>query len=523
LHPRTAISNDWPEEFAYPFAEPPGGSIDVQLTPGEYEPAAFTIHALEQLPEVQVRISDPTGSSGTVPSGDIDARLVKYWYQSARDTIYTRGKRVMLPELLVHDDELVKVDREERKNLLRLDQGGQAFYLDITTPSGLLPASAHFEDAAELKPFRMAAGENRHIWLTVHARPELPAGRYVGSVTIDVEGIPCGELRLGIEVLPFRLPGPLLEYAIYYRGTLSDARPGVGDGPKTREQYSLELENMLRHGIQYPTVYDGGATYREALRIRRHIGFPTDKALLLGTGTGTPRTATAIRDLENRVRHQVAELRKLNYRRVYFYGREELRKEQWLEERPVWAAVHRGGGRIISAVYKDAVDYVGDLLDLANISQKPNPPLAERWHALGQEVYNYGNPQSGMEEPATFRRNYGFQLLCAGYDGAMPYAYQHGFGANIWNDFDHATFRDHVFAYPTSRGVVDTMAWEGFREAVDDVRYAAALQELGDMSQEKRRKRLCEGYEPRMEASALRAEIIREMEAVQRRKSSTGG
>ena len=36
-------------------------------------------------------------------------------------------------------------------------------------------------------------------------------------------------------------------------------------------------------------------------------------------------------------------------------------------------------------------------------------------------------------------------------------------------------FRDHVFAYPTSNGVIDTIQWEGWREGVDDTRYLATL------------------------------------------------
>ena len=36
-------------------------------------------------------------------------------------------------------------------------------------------------------------------------------------------------------------------------------------------------------------------------------------------------------------------------------------------------------------------------------------------------------------------------------------------------------YRDHVFAYPTTNGVIDTIQWEGFREGVDDTRYVASL------------------------------------------------
>ena len=64
--------------------------------------------------------------------------------------------------------------------------------------------------------------------------------------------------------------------------------------------------------------------------------------------------------------------------------------------------------------------------------------------------------------------------LKAGYDGTMDYAYQHYFG-HAWNDFDGPEHRDHIFAYPTVDGVIDTAQWEGFREGVDDVRYISTL------------------------------------------------
>jgi hypothetical protein len=60
----------------------------------------------------------------------------------------------------------------------------------------------------------------------------------------------------------------------------------------------------------------------------------------------------------------------------------------------------------------------------------------------------------------------------------MDFAYQYPFGQSIWNDFDDGTtprYRDHVFAYPTSNGVIDTIQWEGWREGVDDTRYVATL------------------------------------------------
>lgn len=86
-------------------------------------------------------------------------------------------------------------------------------------------------------------------------------------------------------------------------------------------------------------------------------------------------------------------------------------------------------------------------------------------------------PKCGVEEPETYRRNYGLLLWQKDYDGAMDWAYQGGFGS-IWNDFDNPNWRDHVFAYPTIDGVIDTIQWEGWREGVNDIRYLTTLLDL---------------------------------------------
>ena len=52
----------------------------------------------------------------------------------------------------------------------------------------------------------------------------------------------------------------------------------------------------------------------------------------------------------------------------------------------------------------------------------------------------------------------------------MNYAYQDSMGT-LWVDDDHKHYRDLAFVYPTIDGIVGTIAWEAFREAVDDTRY----------------------------------------------------
>jgi hypothetical protein len=56
---------------------------------------------------------------------------------------------------------------------------------------------------------------------------------------------------------------------------------------------------------------------------------------------------------------------------------------------------------------------------------------------------------------------------------AMAYYFSYG---NTWNDFDESA-RDQNVVYPTADGVIDTIQWEGLREARDDVRYVNTLED----------------------------------------------
>jgi hypothetical protein len=164
------------------------------------------------------------------------------------------------------------------------------------------------------------------------------------------------------------------------------------------------------------------------------------------------------------------------YTSTYFYGIDEAMGSKVTAQRTAWQTVHNNGGKMYVAGDKDLIDLVPDLLDLVVLGGSPDTTQVARWHSYGKRIYSYGDPQAGIENPEIYRKNYGVALWNAGYDGTMPFAYQHKY-EDIWNDFDslESHFRDHVFAYPTSNGVIDTIQWEGFREGVDDTRYVASL------------------------------------------------
>jgi hypothetical protein len=243
---------------------------------------------------------------------------------------------------------------------------------------------------------------------------------------------------------------------------------------------------MKDHGVAYPTLNQwyseadpDNPALKLALTLRNKTGLPTDKIYLLDFLTGNSTDSTVLSKLERDVTGWKRITSQYGYQNIYVYGKDEAAGDVLRSERTAWQTVHKAGGKVYAAVAGNtgAVTVVGDLLDVAVFAGPLNATQAALWHNNGKKIFSYANPQAGVEDPLMYRRNYGFALWNAGYDGTMNFPYQHNYGQSIWNDFDSASthFRDHVFAYPTSDGVIDTIEWEGWREGVDDTRYLASL------------------------------------------------
>ena len=90
-----------------------------------------------------------------------------------------------------------------------------------------------------------------------------------------------------------------------------------------------------------------------------------------------------------------------------------------------------------------------------------------------------------MENPDVYRRWEGLARYKANYDGSFNYKLYTQLHptlyekqkVNTWNDSTSKSFRSFNMIYLTRNGPIDTIAWEGFREAIDDVRYATLLKQ----------------------------------------------
>lgn len=429
----------------------PGPTMTLTACPGEYESASFGIFALQNLNGIKVTASDLTGPAGTVPASALDLRVVKVWYQAGRNVGF-QNLKLLTPELLLKDDSLVQIDEKRQINILKMDKDAM-------------------RDADVLQPFAVPANTFKQCWLTIQVPADAKAGVYRGTITIAPDAGAAFAQPVELTVLPFTLDEPKIICSIYYRGRLHKGKPVCNSERKTEEQLLAELKDMVAHGVTNPTVYQGlGPDLERYFQLRQEAGMRGGPLLFLGGSN--PDNAKSV----------IALARKYGFTDVYFYGIDERSGDELRAQRAWYDRIHAAGGKVFVAGYKDSYEIMGDVLDLPIFAHRPDVAMGEAYHAMGHLIGSYANPQGGVEEPETYRRNYGLGLWKTGYDCACTYAYQHSFG-HSWDDYDHVRYRDHEMAYPTVNGVIPTIQWEGYREGYDDLRYLATLENLANKHQ----------------------------------------
>jgi len=459
-----AITNERVIPRRWPTHVQPGRTMKLTACPDEYESGSFGIYALADLKGLGLRVTDLEGPAGTVPAGAVDLRVVKVWYQGGRSSWFTHSK-LLTPELLLKDDGLVRIDEDRQVNILKMDPD-------------------QIRDAEALQPFEVPEETIKQCWVTVHVPPGQKAGTYQGAIHITPAVGAAAMLPVELRVLPFELDEPKIICSMYYRAHLGASTPQVTSEVKTEQQLLAEFKDMRAHGLLHPNVYQGperreDGTYdfsllQRYLDLRQQAGLQGGPLLMVGVGVGS----------EPELLEQTIALAQRNgFSDVYFMAGDEQRGDALRAQRPLFQQVHEAGGKVFVACFGDAYSIVGDLLDLP-IFLGLDAALGQAFHTAGQLIGSYGNPQGGVEEPETYRRQYGLKLWKAGYDCACTYAYQHSFG-QAWDDYDFPSFRDHHMAYPTVNGVIPTIQWEGYREGYDDLRYLSTLENLIEKAQER--------------------------------------
>ena len=205
-----------------------GGELSLAGCRGEYESESLAIYARQELKNLQLEISDLRCANQVLPKSSFEPFVVKCWYQAGRDVMFHDGVKRFVPELLLKDDALVRVDTQNETNHVRsTEESGGTGYLPASGKDPKELEQLRPVDAATLQPLTIPGETVKQFWLTLHIPDNAVGGTYTGTVRLSASGIKTVEVPISVTVHDFELAYPRMVYSIYYPGKLS-AEPTEG-------------------------------------------------------------------------------------------------------------------------------------------------------------------------------------------------------------------------------------------------------------------------------------------------------
>lgn len=481
---------------------------------GEYEPVSFVVVPHRSVDRFELKISDLKNGKNTIPSSAVDAKVVKCWYQAgtAWYSYFADGnRRELVPELLLNDETLIRVDREKKENFLRVDGKYEWIsYPKSEAKEAFNYLTAKVSDGRTLQPVTLTKNENKQFWLTVKVPKDIPDGIYNGTVGLFADGKKAGELALSVKVLPFELPMPKTYYDLtkpylvtIYGSGIYDLGYRLGMERETLDFLQMKIyEDLLAHNVfncrsdltlaRQKDRKLAVERLKHELEMLKKAGFVTKPLLSLGWSfpLGNYAKAEVDQEFKNRI-DELAQIFQevLGHHDVYITSWDEAPESFMVTMRKfseysaskglkLWVTTHKGR----------QFNRAGYVIDYANHGGHMDPEEVAAWHSIGAKVSSYAGPHTGPENPDVFRRLEGLARYKKNYDGSYNYKLYSQLHptlykrqkSNVWNDFMDNEFRGFNLIYPTAGGPIDTLAWEGYREGIDDVRYATLLKQLAD-------------------------------------------
>ena len=480
-----------------------GGTVRIRLARDEYEPGSFVVKASADLGKVKFELGEFKREEGkgkreegnvTFPKDELDLKFVKVWYQNRNGWFSYFGDTgfKLIPELLVNDEDLIRVDTAKEANYARLlgadgkvterwinppRQMNRRYYNHHRATYTFQPMKADFRDAKTLQPVNLPKDGYRQFFLTVHAAKDAVPGIYRGEVKVGGRG----SVLVEIEVLPFELPAPrsyleptkdFFVSSYNYLRISHIMEENGGDRELAKRQLEAILRDQVKHGQNMHWGLGDNADFDTIFGAMKKAGMRTD---VISAGGVASRRLTP-----DELAAHAKRLRKFYDEKApgakVFLGFGDEPGQKWLTaSRPIFDAYRREGFSFVIAGTDNVFHKAGYIYDWLNANTDPadgaKPAL---WNTIGAaHVAWYSTMHVGPENPAFNRRQNGMAAYLSNYSALCNYAHHLG-----PYDDDSTTYKPMVFAYGVYDGVLDTLQWEGFREGIDDIRYATLLVSL---------------------------------------------
>ncbi len=418
--------------FIYPDSVPkePERTLSgrIVMTPGEYEPFQFALRALKDFGQLSAEVV------GGTPKGlDVDLR----WVECAP-----------------------------------VRNGGSRSTKFRVQPNRLWPREV-FPTCA------VKAGQTQAWWAIVKAADELEAKTYPVKIAVKDAGKPVAEFALDVTVLPFRLPKQTGRSFLMTPSNLVDD-----------EDILAELAEHGQNGIsafnEFQPVSDGkvdfGVWDAYFASLKRH-GIASAFFWYLGN----PRSGNSVKagvgqekflEILKAIHQRVSDGR---YPKLFCLSIDEAVRsgKAFAESKELYQMLkeHAPSLKVLGCSldrYSDTVKYEGRADVLAcNGSFAQNSAWCKEKGVL---LNTYSFVCAGMTSSHT-RLNYGFAAYQYGSAAVNGWA-MCWYNGHPFNDLDAGITDWGIFLPNWAGPSTSTPSWEGFREGVDDMRYAAVLEGL---------------------------------------------
>ena len=433
--------------------------LTLQVCPGETSALSALLWSEKTLRDVTFELSSFSGKGNKKVAASIDKFYVKCWYQAGNQDV-THTNKLLTPELLLKNPDLVQVDYLNENNLLQIHHNSSL--------TRLYP-----DDSKKLLPIKLLQPEfAQQLWVNVRFPENTKTGIYKSKLIVSDSAGKLAELPVEIKVLDFKLDrSPLQNYIYTYSKW----------GSKSDNLVLTEIRSLKDHGIDTVGISEKTRDLKRVVKLMNKGGLSTERIYLQGEGDHNFWSKMTKSRAEQRVKKVLKELEGIGVKEVYFYLPDEAKGKRLLKSIVIAKGIREAGGKTWGAAYRSWYDAAGKSFDHVNVS---GPPAERKYvkmvHQDGHKIFCYNNPQGGVERPEMFRRNFGLRLWCADYDGGMTWSWWWPFGKehDSWNDFDDNFWKDHCMVYPTRTGLVNTIQFEGYLKGVNDTRYLGTLLNL---------------------------------------------
>ena len=488
----------------------PVADVELHGCRGQYLPLSFVVTTTQPLEGVMVDAAPVGNDECQWPENAVDIHVVKDYY---RNTIYSH--MAAIPSLLVHDDSFLAVEPAPTER-------------DPHRMANVV--KGELRDSDMLQPVDVA--NRRQFWVTVHVPEKIKPGHYQTTISITPTNAEPTTFALGIEVHPFELLPPMIDYSIYYPAYLEAGLPKTPEpwdndermqfGDLTAEQMLAEFRNMVAHGLTNPNIYqepkvleDGNLDFTmldRVLDLREQAGMRPKELYLLSHKVPViykPLTDEQKQLVNTRVAAVNAWAKGRGYEKVFLATHDEAWGEVLSSEKPSMVAIEEAGGvTYVAVMHPTFYDRVGDALTrpvlmsgiLHGLDRKRDSystldglrhmdeiaaegsftynAQKDRYrqaidgiHRQGRKIFTYMNPMAGFPLPELHRRNTGLGMWRIGFDGTMTWAYAHIYSGSM---SDQPLI--YAMVVRTEGKPIDALHYEGFREGVYDVQYLTTLQ-----------------------------------------------